>query len=206
MFFNVCLHSRSFPLRTDWRKSDSSVDGEPQGHWRWNSNSRDAVASSPSFSRPAARAPRRACSQVIYILTLSSWLLRRRRPSLKVLISRSMSSFIRSSTRWSLDGNLKIKFYWMKSFIRLNFYFTSVFTPFNSSNRSQRKILLESTKFSFHSLFPQNHLTIHIHCKRELFLIFGTKNCLPKMPCFNTIKLNLITHLQSSFFTYTSVV
>ena len=107
---------------------------------------RDAVASSPSFSRPAARAPRRACSQVIYILTLSSWLLRRRRPSLKVLISRSVSSFIRSSTRWSFDGNLKIKFYWMKSFIRLNFYFTSVFTPFNSSNRSQRKLLLESTK------------------------------------------------------------
>ena len=27
------------------------------------SNSRDVVASSPSFSRPAARAPRRACSQ-----------------------------------------------------------------------------------------------------------------------------------------------
>ena len=33
--------------------------------WRWNSNSRDAVASSPSFSRPAARALRRACSQAI---------------------------------------------------------------------------------------------------------------------------------------------
>ena len=146
-------------------KSDSSVDGEPQGNWRWNSNSRDAVASSPSFSRPAARAPRRACSQVIYILTLSSWLLRRRRPSLKVLISRSMSSFIRSSTRWSLDGNLKIKFYWMKSFIRLNFYFTSVFTPFNSSNRSQRKILLESTKFSF----------IHFSLKITLLYIFIAK-------------------------------
>ena len=31
MFF---LHSRSFPLRADWRKSDSLVDGEPQGNWR----------------------------------------------------------------------------------------------------------------------------------------------------------------------------
>ena len=31
VFFNVCLHSRTFPLRADWRKSDSSVDGEPQG-------------------------------------------------------------------------------------------------------------------------------------------------------------------------------
>ena len=29
MFFNVCLHLRLFPLRADWWKSDSSVDGEP---------------------------------------------------------------------------------------------------------------------------------------------------------------------------------
>ena len=65
MFFNVCLHSRSFPLRTDWRKSDSSIDREPQGNWRRNSNFREVVASSPSFSRPAARAPRRACSQAL---------------------------------------------------------------------------------------------------------------------------------------------
>ena len=50
------------PLRADWRKFDSSVDGE-KGNWRWNSNSRDLVASSPSFSCPAARAPRRACLQ-----------------------------------------------------------------------------------------------------------------------------------------------
>ena len=63
VFFNVRLHSCSFPLRTDWRKSESSVDGEPQGNWKWNSNSRDMAASSPSFSRPAARAARRACSQ-----------------------------------------------------------------------------------------------------------------------------------------------
>ena len=57
VFFNVSLHSRSFPLRADWRKFDNSVDGEPQCNWRWNSNSTDVVASSPSFSRPAARAP-----------------------------------------------------------------------------------------------------------------------------------------------------
>ena len=30
-FFNVCLHSRSFPLHANWQKSDSSVNGEPQG-------------------------------------------------------------------------------------------------------------------------------------------------------------------------------
>ena len=63
VFFNVCLHSRWFPLLADWRKSDSSVDREQQANWRWNSNSRDIVASSPSFSHHAARAPRRACSQ-----------------------------------------------------------------------------------------------------------------------------------------------
>ena len=49
VFFNVCLHLRSFPLCADWRKSNSSVDGEPHGNWRWNSSSRDVVASSPSF-------------------------------------------------------------------------------------------------------------------------------------------------------------
>ena len=51
---NVCLHSHSFPLRANWLKSDSSVDWEPQGDWKQNSNSRDIVASSPSFSRPTA--------------------------------------------------------------------------------------------------------------------------------------------------------
>jgi len=55
--FRCLLHSRSFPLRADWRKSDSSVDRDPQGIWRWNSNSRDVFASSPSFCCPAARAP-----------------------------------------------------------------------------------------------------------------------------------------------------
>ena len=50
--------SRSFPLRTDWRKSDSSVDGEPRGNWRWSSNSKLSF-----LFPPAARAPRRASSQ-----------------------------------------------------------------------------------------------------------------------------------------------
>ena len=40
-FSMLVLHSRSFPLRADWRKSDSSVDGELHGNWRCNSNSRD---------------------------------------------------------------------------------------------------------------------------------------------------------------------
>ena len=31
VFFNVCLHSSSFSLRADRRKSSSSVDGMPQG-------------------------------------------------------------------------------------------------------------------------------------------------------------------------------
>ena len=64
VFSNASLHSPSFPLRADWRKSDSSVDGETQVNWRRNAPSGDVVASSPSFSCPAARAPRRAYSQV----------------------------------------------------------------------------------------------------------------------------------------------
>ena len=63
VFLNVCLHLRSFPLRADWWKSDHSVDGEPQGNWRWNSNSTDVTARSSSFSHPAARVLWRACSQ-----------------------------------------------------------------------------------------------------------------------------------------------
>ena len=63
VFVYIRAHSRWFPLRADWRKSNSSVDGEPQGNWRRNSNSRDVVASSPSFSCPAARAPQKTCSQ-----------------------------------------------------------------------------------------------------------------------------------------------
>ena len=46
----VCLHSHSLTLHADWQKSDSLVDEELQGSWRWNSNSKDIVASSPSFS------------------------------------------------------------------------------------------------------------------------------------------------------------
>ena len=69
-FFNVCLHMHSFPLHTDWQKSDSSVDGYPQANWRWNSNSRDVVASCLSFSLPTARASQRACSETSLWWTL----------------------------------------------------------------------------------------------------------------------------------------
>ena len=47
MFVYICARFR-FALIGG--KSDSSVDREPQGNWRWNSNSRDVVASSPSIS------------------------------------------------------------------------------------------------------------------------------------------------------------
>ena len=59
----VYIYSRSSPLHAGWRKSDSSVDGEPQGNGRRNSNSKGVVVSFTSFSRPATRAPRRVCSQ-----------------------------------------------------------------------------------------------------------------------------------------------
>ena len=52
VFLNVCLHLPSFPLRADWRKSDSSVDREAKRNWRRNSNSRHVSAGSPSFSCP----------------------------------------------------------------------------------------------------------------------------------------------------------
>ena len=57
VFFNVCFHSPSFPLCADCQKPNSLVDREPQANWRQNSNFGDIVASSPSFSHPAARVP-----------------------------------------------------------------------------------------------------------------------------------------------------
>ena len=52
VFFYVCLHWRSFPLRADWRKSDSLVDGEPRGNWRRNSNSKERRCYKLSFLFP----------------------------------------------------------------------------------------------------------------------------------------------------------
>lgn len=58
VFLNVCLHSRSFLFRADWWKSDCSADGEPQGNWTWNSNSRDVIASClSSFPTPPPECP-----------------------------------------------------------------------------------------------------------------------------------------------------
>ena len=48
---SVCLHSRSSPLHADWRKSDSSVDGQPQGNWRRNSNSKGVVVRDCRYSK-----------------------------------------------------------------------------------------------------------------------------------------------------------
>ena len=43
-------NQHSFLLHIDWPKLTALfVDGEPQGHWRWNSNSRDMSASFLSF-------------------------------------------------------------------------------------------------------------------------------------------------------------
>ena len=53
-------------------KSDSSVNSEPQGKEKSNSNSRNVVASSPSFSCPSTRAPQRACSQATAISSVVS--------------------------------------------------------------------------------------------------------------------------------------
>ena len=59
--FNVCIHLQLFPLCAVWRKSDSELSCRRaigEYNWKWNSNSRDVVASSPSFSFSTARVPR----------------------------------------------------------------------------------------------------------------------------------------------------
>ena len=64
IFVSICALSTSHWLVL--RGIDSSVDGEPQRNWRWNSNSRDVVASPPSFFHPTTKAPWRACLQAIW--------------------------------------------------------------------------------------------------------------------------------------------
>ena len=65
---NVSVHSHSFLLCADSQKSESLVKEEPQGNWRWSTNSTDVVASSLSFSCSATKVPQRAsCSQVTLI-------------------------------------------------------------------------------------------------------------------------------------------
>ena len=74
VLFNVCLHSCWFPLCADWWKSDSSVDVEPLGNWRQNSNFRDihVVVSSPSFFLPWCQRPPSACSQATSVTSRQS--------------------------------------------------------------------------------------------------------------------------------------
>ena len=56
-----------------YKKSDSSVDREPQGNWRWNSNSNDVVASSPSFLPPRRQsAPESLLADYCYPLKITS--------------------------------------------------------------------------------------------------------------------------------------
>ena len=46
LFTYVLISTLHLLVKSD---CDSSVDREPQGNWRWNSNYRDIVASSPSL-------------------------------------------------------------------------------------------------------------------------------------------------------------
>ena len=50
LFFNVCLHSRSFHFALIGGNLTAQSTGRRELNWRWNSNSRDLIASSPSFS------------------------------------------------------------------------------------------------------------------------------------------------------------
>ena len=66
VFFNICLHLCSSPLRADWRKSDSSclrgATGELDVEFKFQRHTCSLQALLP-FPLPAARAPGRACSQ-----------------------------------------------------------------------------------------------------------------------------------------------
>ena len=105
--FNVCLHSRSFLLHADYWKSDSSVNGEPQGNQRWNSNSRGTVANSPFFSRSTSRVPRRlsllAGQQLLKSVTSSAL---KTRITLAILLVENTSQLNMLKSHPPLQGGL----------------------------------------------------------------------------------------------------
>jgi len=91
--FTFALVSASRWSAEIWRPSRR----EPQGNWRWNWNARDGVASSPSFSRPAARPPWRTCSQATVLPFVFAVLLK---PRFNVLCSYFFGG---SCYWWNLD-------------------------------------------------------------------------------------------------------
>ena len=128
-FLNVCLHSRSFPLRADWQKSDSSVDGEPQLNWRRNSNSRDVVASSASFSRPPHQIARRLALKGLAVWPLSSSYLN---------IICQLRFPIRSLCTMKLNVNDEITYTRQKMFWEIIFIFHSIWWHFFSVTISNK--------------------------------------------------------------------
>ena len=67
MFFSMFVYICSrfhFPLIGGNLKT-RSMAGEPQGNWRWNSNSRDIVTSFPSFFCATARVPREVAHRLL---------------------------------------------------------------------------------------------------------------------------------------------
>ena len=61
--FQCCLRSLSFPLRSDWRKSENA---QSTGSCRGIGGGIQ-IASCPSFTHPAARMPRRAARRQGYV-------------------------------------------------------------------------------------------------------------------------------------------
>ena len=111
----------------------AQVDREP-GNWRRNSNSREVVANSPSFSRPAARAPRRACSQVMLLVPQT---LKVNEPLLE-LISFKTSCKHDSNSSSDIDTRISIDWQIMYGSARL--------IPKRRSKHAALYDLLEKTK------------------------------------------------------------
>ena len=74
MFFNVCLHSRSFPLCADWRKSDISwrgAIGELEGEFK--SQRRRKLQAFLSFPAPPPERPKELAPRLDPIHQFNPW-------------------------------------------------------------------------------------------------------------------------------------
>ena len=129
----VCLYTRSFPLCAEWRKSERSVDGEPQGNWRWNSNSRDVgrFPFTKHFEKPPWKGPSREervnLTQVPFAEMVSS-------PKFKMVAQISPwiawnCWFLSKIRKWNMHFHWKVS----KAKTGLRFQFSSYSLDFSSS-------------------------------------------------------------------------
>ena len=143
-----CLFMYAVPLCAEWRKSDSSVDGEPQRNWRCNSNSGDVrrFPFTKHFEKPPWKGPSREervnLTQVPFAEMVSS-------PKFKMVAQISPwiawnCWFLSKIRKWNMHFHWKVS----KAKTGLRFQFSSYSLDFSSRMPSKSKFIYISSGIS----------------------------------------------------------